>query len=315
MIKKNNGNNKMYNKFIFFIVLSVVFWFMTKLSKEYESTIDFPVTYKNLPSNKLLQEIPSKKININIKTSGFKLFSANVFPNNIEIDASRLYNKTKTDYYLLLAQQRLSIQKQMKTGVEIDHFTKDSILFSLGSLKVKKVPVRLLSSFSYAAGHGLNGSITMTPDSISLNGPESILDTIQFVLTKLLQKKELNTSINEILEIQGFTSESNVRFQQNKVLISALVERFTEGTIEVPFIVVNLPKGKTINTFPKLVKITYKVALSEFNKINISSFSIECDYKLSQENNLSYLIPKLVEKSSMIKNLRFSPLKIDFIIN
>ena len=106
-----------------------------------------------------------------------------------------------------------------------------------------------------------------------------------------------------------------MNIQLENIEISAAIEKFTEGTVELPFKVLNLPPGKTINTFPKLVKITYRIALSNFNKISPSSFLIECDYNMSKENNLSYLIPKIVETSFMIKNARITPLKIDFIIN
>ena len=44
--------------------------------------------------------------------------------------ASNIYSKSINDYYLLLSQQRLSLQKQMRTGVQIDHFINDSIGFA-----------------------------------------------------------------------------------------------------------------------------------------------------------------------------------------
>ena len=316
MSNKNNGNTKMYHKFILFFLVSVVFWFMTKLSKEYDNTIEYPVSYKNLPSDKLLQQKPTEVIKVHIKTTGFKLISAKIFPKKIEIDASNILAKSLTDYYyLLLTKQKLAIQKQMKAGVELEYFVTDSILFNLGLLKVKKLPVKLLSDFTYTSGYELNRAITITPDSIIVTGPESVLDTIQFVSTELFQKKELNTSLKEFLDITEFIAGSNIKIAQDKVEVSLSIEKFTEGFIEVPFKITNLPEGKNINTFPKLVKITYRIALSNFNKIDSSSFLIECDYKMSQENNLPYLIPKLVESSYMIKNARIAPQKIDFITN
>lgn len=310
-----NKNNKMYHKFLLFIILSVVFWFMTKLSKEYDSTLEYPVSYINLPEDKLLQEAPVEVIEIHVKTTGFKLISATFFPTELKIDVSNLNWKSSTDYYLLLSQQRLAIQKQMKTGVEIDFFINDSIYFNLGKLKNKKVPVKPLLDLSYATGFELNGNITTVPDSILISGPESILDTIDFVSTKLLQIKKLNNSIDQTIEIERFSSDSNVKLQQKNIKIIANVEKYTEGTLEIPFEVLNLPENNIINTFPKVVKVTYKVALSNFNKIDFTSFLIHCDYQVSQKNNLSYLIPILVEKSPMVKYVRMSPMKIDYIIN
>ena len=315
MSQNNTGINKMYSSFILFFLLSVVFWFMTKLSKEYVGTVKFPVIYNNLPDNKLLQENPLDFIEIYVKTSGFKLISTKISPNKLEIDASNIYYKSLTDYYLLVSQQKLAIQKQMTAGVEIDHFIKDSIAFNLGLLKAKTIPVNLKSDLTFADGYELKEAINISPDSILIKGPESILDTISFVSTALFQKKQLNSSIKEIISIEKFSKESNIRTQQEKIEISAVVEEFTEGEIEVPVTIINPPKNNSINTFPKLVKITYKVALSNFNKITSSAFLIECDYNISKVNNLPYLIPKLVESSSLVRNIRITPLKIDFIIN
>jgi len=267
MSQNNTGINKMYSSFILFFLLSVVFWFMTKLSKEYVGTVKFPVIYNNLPDNKLLQENPLDFIEIYVKTSGFKLISTKISPNKLEIDASNIYYKSLTDYYLLVSQQKLAIQKQMTTGVEIDHFISDSIAFNLGLLKAKKIPVNLLTDFTFADGYELKEAVNINPDSILIKGPESILDTISFVSTTLFQKKQLNSSIKEIISIRKFSKESNIRTQQDKIEISAIVEEFTEGEVEVPVALINPPNNKSINTFPKLVKITYKVALSNFNKV------------------------------------------------
>ena len=315
MSQNNTGINKMYSSFILFFLLSVVFWFMTKLSKEYEGTIKYPVVYNNLPDNKLLQENPLDFIEVYVKASGFKLISAKVSPNKLKIDASNIYFKSLTDYYLLVSQQKLAIQKQMMTGVQIDHFIRDSIAFNLGLLRSKKIPVNLVTDITFDDRYELKEAISINPDSILIKGPESILDTISFISTTLFQKNQLNSSIKEFINIKKFPKESNIRIQQDKIEIYAIVEEFTEGEVEVPVILLNPPNNKSINTFPKLVKITYKVALSNFNKVSSSAFLIECDYNMTKVNNLPYLIPKLVESPSMVRNIRIAPLKIDFIIN
>ena len=159
MNKKNNKSNRLYYTFILFSFLSVVFWFMTKLSKEYDSSIKYPVSYINLPSNKLLQEKPLEYIDIRIKATGFKLISSKVSPRKLTIDASNIYGKSLTDYYLLLPQQKLSVQKQMNTGVKVAYFIKDSIHFNLGVLNQKKVVVKLTSELIFADGFECVGTL------------------------------------------------------------------------------------------------------------------------------------------------------------
>ncbi len=307
------GNNSISKNFVLFILASVIFWFLTKLSKEYESTIEYPVSYENLPTDKLLQEEPVKEIGVHIKTTGFKLISGKLFPRTLKIDGTNLYQKSGSNYYLLLNQQKLSIQRQMTAGVDIDHFIKDSISFNLGFLSQKKVPVQLNSNLSYEAGYDVNGKITIAPDSVLVSGPEAVLDTIQFVETNLFTRSDLNESIDEELPLKKF-SGSNTNLGIDKVIIKATVEKFTEGTVKIPFAVMNLPDSITISTFPKELNLTYKIALSSFNDVKPSSFRIECDYRLSIDNNLTYLVPKLIQQSNLVKNVKISPQRIDFFI-
>ena len=185
---------------------------------------------------------------------------------------------------------------------------------SLGVLSRKKVPVKLVSDLSYEAGYHINGDIAVTPDSVTVSGPESILDTLQFVSTTKFSQSEINEPVRKELLLEMFTSDQNVNLSVEKVTVDFSVEKFTEGTMKVPFTVLNLPEDVTINTFPKEVELTYKVALSQFNQIQSTSFQIECDYQLSVENNLSYLIPKLTQQSDLVKNVKIAPNRIDFVI-
>ncbi|MEQ6122730.1 CdaR family protein [Pseudotenacibaculum sp. MALMAid0570] len=307
-------NNSISKNFILFILASIVFWFLTKLSKEYESTISYPVSYENLPNDKLLQKEPAKEIDIHVKTSGFKIISGKLFPKTIKIDASNLTSKSKTDYFLLLAQQRLAVQRQMNNGVTIDHFIKDSLFFSLGFLSQKKVPVHLNTNLSYQAGYDMEGDMKVSPDSVVISGPEKLIDTVKFVKTILLTRNNLSEPINSELLLESFSKENNIKLNTDKVRVEANVEKFTEGTMKVPFTVINLPEDIVINTFPKEVDLTYKIALSNFNKITSSSFLIECDYKLSANNSLLYLVPKIKQQSNLVKNVKIAPNKIDFVI-
>ena len=62
------------------------------------------------------------------------------------------------------------------------------------------------------------------------------------------------------------------------------------------------------------MELTYKVALSQFNQVQEASFVVECDYQLSAENNLSYLIPKLNKQSDLVNHVKIAPNRIDFVI-
>ena len=51
-----------------------------------------------------------------------------------------------------------------------------------------------------------------------------------------------------------------------------------------------------------------------YNKISENSFKIQCDYKHTEENNLEYLIPVVVEKPEILFDIKIVPNKIEFLI-
>ena len=99
-----------------------------------------------------------------------------------------------------------------------------------------------------------------------------------------------------------------------EITISGKIEKFTEGTFEVQYKIINIPDGLKINTLSKKIQVTFIVGLSNFNNLSENSFQIVCDYNVSKESNLGYLIPKLVHKPSEIKSYKMIPNKIDFLI-
>ena len=92
------------------------------------------------------------------------------------------------------------------------------------------------------------------------------------------------------------------------------VDKFTEGTLVIPFKIKNNPTDKVIATFPTSVTVTYRVGLKDYNKVTPNLFLIECDYQESVENKLNFMIPKVVSKPDFIKNLHINNQKIDFFI-
>ena len=57
-----------------------------------------------------------------------------------------------------------------------------------------------------------------------------------------------------------------------------------------------------------------RIKTSDFNKIPENGFRIHCDFKHTQDNELDYLIPKLVDKPEIVSNVKIVPNKIEFLI-
>lgn len=307
-------SQKISKTFVSFLVASTLIWLLITLSKEYTTSIFLSVSYGKLPQNKLLQKKPINEIEVSVKGTGFKIIAAKLKNKLIQLNTNNLIRKSSLHHYLLLNNQKTNIQKQLSSGLRIEQILKDTIYLELGSLASKKVPVKLNANIEYHVGYDIADPIKLTPDSITISGPEIQINVINAVNLIDLKLEDVKADFERTLSIKKPKNYENIIFSAKSVKVTGNVEKFTEGSFELPFVVKNLPKGLELTTFPKKVKVIYKVGLSNFNKINENSFKIECDYNVSIKNNYNYLIPTIVNPTSLVKSIKLIPNKIDFLI-
>ena len=305
---------KISNTFLSFLLATIFIWLLITLSKEYTTAISFPIKYTKIAQNKLLQATPVKALEILVKTTGFSIFRTRFNTKEITINANALLKKTGTKYYLLVKNQKQRIQKQLPSGVALEQILKDTLFLDLGRLVTRKLPLKPNIKISYHVGYDLSEEITVTPDSILVSGPENYMSELKELALLPIVLEDVMANFTKKVAIKIPEGIKNLKLDTKEITVSGKVEKFTEGTLEVPYTVINMPKDVTINTLTKKIQITFIIGLSRFNKINENSFQIECDYSISESNNLGYLIPKLVHKPSEIKSYKIIPNEIDFLI-
>lgn len=308
------SKNKIPKTFISFLLASVIIWILITLSKEYVTTINFPINYYGISQNKLLQATPTKELEIVVKANGFKILRTRINTVNIAINASALIKKKNTKHYLLVKNQKLSIQKQVPSGIVIQEIIKDTLFLDVGSLVTKKIPLKPNVKINYHVGYDLSEAISVIPDSILVSGPENYISVIKNIELLPLELEDVKADFTRKVAIKMPKGIKNLKFDTKEIIISGKIEKFTEGTFDIQYKIINIPEGVVINTLSKKIQVTFIVGLSSFNKVNETSFQIECDYSLSESNKLGYLIPKLVHKPSEIKSYKIIPNKIDFLI-
>ena len=308
------SSNKIPKTFIGFLIASFLIWLLITFSKEYTSVIKYNVVYNNIPQDKLLQETPIKKIDVAIKATGFKILRSKIINKTIDLDASSLKRKKSDTYFFLVKDQITRIQKQLLFGVEIQEITQDTLYLNLGLLTSKKVALKPDININYQIGYDLLDKIEIKPDSIIISGPESQIKQIDFLNLSSLNLKDVKTDFSEKVTILNSFKEDNLKFSNLNAEVSGKVDKITEGSLQIPFSTKNLPNNVSLTTLADDVEITFIVALSDFSKVTTASFKVECDFTLSEKNNLSYLIPKVVTKPDFVKSVKIIPTKIDFLI-
>ena len=305
-------NHKKLRIFLLFLLLATLFWSLIKLSKEYISEVEFELAYSDIPNNKLIQNEPDKKVKLTLKTIVFKLLNYEFKKRVLDYSLTEIERKGGSMYFSETRSNTNYLQAQLSAETVVLNIEPDTLFFDLGVKRSKKVPVISQMDFQFKTGFSVVGDIVLSPSEIDISGPEKVIDTINEIYTV---KDELK-DISETFEYTVSLAHPNdvVVLSEETVLVKGEVDKITDGSYNLPFKVINLPRNVIISTYPKEVKVVYQVALKDYNKIPENSFRVQCDYKQTEENNLDYLIPKLLDKPEIITNVKIIPNKIEFLI-
>lgn len=305
--------SKRVNVFILFFSLALLFSILSKLSSDYTKTLTFKIKPINVPEEEVIISDTLHKLDITLESYGFKFITYFFKAPELKVDFSDL-EKDKVSYKWIERKQLSSIVDQFDSKIKIKAINPDTIFFKYDKNYIKKVPVFLNETIDFAPGFDVTDEFKIKPDSVKLIGAKTILDTINEVLTEPFTLEEVNTSILQTVALNIPESFKNIKLSDTKVTVSAEVEKFTEGSLDVPVRIINVPEGTRINHYPKTVTILFYTSLSNYKNINESQFIVECNY-LDINDNSSFLTPKIVKQPKHIKNVRLETKKIEFILS
>lgn len=305
-------NNKKLRMFLLFLTMSFLFWMLIKLSEEYIADVVVEVTYIDLPNKKLLQSEPDNKITLTLKDRGFNLLKNRIKNKKINYSLKDINHKKSSIYFSETNLNINFIQAQFSAETVLLKIKPDTLYFDFGKKFSRKVKVISDINLQFKSGFNLVNSTIITPEYITISGPKGIIDSIDMVRTEDIFIDKIAQSFEK--KIPLVVPDKKVSLSVDHVILKAKVDKFTEGSFIIPFEVINVPKTSIISTYPKEIKIVYKVALSDYNKVIPESFKVICDFRESQNNKLDYLIPKIIEQSDMITSVKIVPNKIEYLI-
>ncbi len=311
--QKKFKNNKKLRFLFLFLLVSLLFWMLIKLSREYVGHASVKLIYVDVPKNKMLQVEPADKIDVTLKTIGFNLLKHKVAKKKIPVSLANLKQKKGSIYYYQSTDILVDISREFSKA-DVIAIKPDTLFFDLGKSVSKKLKVWPDAKIEFQSGFNLSGNLEVEPSEITISGPKAQVDSITEIKTKLLELNSVNESIDKELALDINKKFTKVNYSETTVRVKGMVEKFTERTIVSGFKIINRPGSYKIVTFPKEVELIFQIDLSDFNKITERDFSVVCDYQVSQSNEIDYLIPKIVSKPAIVKDVKVIPSKIQFLL-
>ncbi len=297
--------------FLFFLGFSSLIWVTVQFSKEYTEAIELPITYTNIPKDKILSKDSPKTLDVRIRERGFNIAWNRVFPPVVSIDISDAIQQNNSLIYDL-EQYKPSILAQLNVDYEKINFLQKNLKINFEQRAVKKVAVVSNIELGFSVGYSALEEIKLQPDSIMLSGPENILDTLTRIKTNSLKINNISKDIKGKVKLDTSKLRS-VSLYQDEVGYFVRTEKFTEGKVEIPIKMLNVPDQTNVVIFPKYVIVYYQVSLNDFVKIEPASFEVAVDFSNAKDSD-GYLIAQIKEQPAQVNNVRLNEKRIQFVI-
>ena len=300
--------------YAFFFLIAVVIWYFNALNKDYTADLNFKVTYTELPEDKVLVSSPPSRLALTVNAQGFTLLKYRMgltfYPIALEANYRTLRrNGPAGKYYMTTESVFDKIAGQLGPNVSLRQAVPDTLYFLFSETVKKDIPVKTLLNLQFEKGFLPKGNMEINPKSVTVAGPQAIIDTMKYVYTRRKNYKRLNETLSTRLNLQQVDM---LRYSVSEVNITQVIERHTEATVTVPVEPINLPLGLTMKTFPGTVTVSCMVPVSDFEKLQPYMFRVVADYAGAENQNKLRIT--LARSPDYVSDIRFHPKNVDYLI-
>ena len=274
--KAERKNKRSVLTFLVFLVISTALWFLIKLSENYTTQTTFGVQFAEVPADKWISS-PEQSVKMSLSIDGFHTMRYKMIrePNRfVTIPLDEVPYRFESGNTYSFSSQYVAERVAERLGISASDITMNDakIYFAMDALKSKVVPVVLRSDIKTQRQYDLYGIPMLDPSSVTIFGPQEVIDSIKAVKTELLSKLNVNQSFSETLSLDLLDGQihSNVK----EVKADVKVEKYTELDIEVPIKVIDSLK---LRFFPETMSVKCLVAMRDYASITPESFSVAVD--------------------------------------
>jgi hypothetical protein len=303
--------------FAFFFCVASILWYLNKLSYEYSTNITLPLKFENLPKGKVMVGNPPTHINLGVRSFGYTLLryriGASLSPIYINLNQVTLFQieGSETKSYILTSRVRSLIANQLKGELALEQVMPDTLFFEFTQLTEKKVKVIPNLSYSFDRQHMLSDPIVVSPDSVIISGPKSIIDTINSITTPFVRFEKISVTESKSVQLQEI---KQIGFSHRRVNLLIPVERFTEETFSFPIEIRNQPDSIRVLVIPRNVNLKCNVIISKHRSLNSDNIEVFVDYSDVNPMQGNKLRVQIIAKPFLISNIDFEPKYVEYII-
>ncbi len=303
--------NRQFLTFLFFLLLSSVFWFLQSGYETIEREFTIPVRLTGVPDNVVLTTDPPASVRVTLRDRGLTLMSYRYFrqlgPIVIKWDE---INTSGGHVSLSTVELLKPILSARASGTKLVSVRPETIDFYYNYGQSKALPVVFQGKITPDSAYSLV-SLDVEPRTVRVYASRNVLDTLT---AAYLEPVHLANLIDTTTVKRRFVKVPGVKFVPSSARITIVTDRMIEKTVQVPVQGVNFPAAKTLRTFPPKVNITFQVGMSQYKSVTPESFVLVVNYADLLQNNDNRCRLSLKSLPLGVRRARINPSEVEYVV-
>lgn len=233
-------NKKNWKAVALCIFTATVFWFFNALNKDYTTTLSFPLAFDYDREAYIPVDPLPQAVRINVTGIGWNLFRRSVgvkvppllIPLERPLEVKKIVGSTLPGFFA-----------NQLGGFQINFVATDTLRLAIEPKATRTVQLKLdISDSFFRSGYALVSPIQITPDTITVEGPLSLITSLDDPIFLTIPQKNIDDSFQEMVEVK-FVNDDLIKRDPPTVDLSFQVDRLIEKSDSLNLQVINAPKN------------------------------------------------------------------------
>jgi hypothetical protein len=282
-------NKRNWKAVVLCIFAATVFWFFNALNKRYTTNISFPVMFEYDHERFVPVKSLPATIRMNVTGSGWDLFRRSA---GFKIPPLVIPLEKPTEIRKIVGTTLPGVFASQLERLQINFVITDTVRIDMEERLKRKFNVSLDSADQYIhRDYGLNSKPAIKPDTVWLEGPKRIINSLPETLQLSLREKDLKKDFNEEVELD-LKNQSLITVTPPTINVSLDVVKFVEVDKQVRLSIINIPSRLKQGGVIKEIACTYRLPADVAKTFSGDSLVAVLDLKNTPRGNHK-LVPEI----------------------
>lgn len=304
--------NKQFLVFLFFVLLSGIFWLTITMNESYEHEIEVPIRVVGIPRNAVLTSKSIDTLKVVVRDKGWMITSY-LYSNKRKaiIIPFKNYDHGRGKGVVAAADLKRHTEQALEISSKVISIKPEKWEFFYNNGQRKRVPIRWAGRVIPDQLFFIS-EVVYTPDSVDVYASKEKLDSIRAIYTEPLNYVNFRDSLNITCML---AHSADVKVVPENVKICFYTDVLTEETMKgIPIQCLNLPPGKVLRTFPSKAKVHFVAGVSQIRSLHPEVFLVVADYREITENQQEKCTLYLRHVPQGVSHAKLDVTQVDYLI-